>query len=160
MEKSTLRKLSTNSFLLKLQMLFTMPMGFFAGLKIKEINENTASTIVKSGWINNNPFKSIYFAVLSMAAELSTGIFLVIGTYNSKPKISMLVVKNTAHYYKKAVGKITFTCEDGKLVEDAINTAKNEGTGVVFDTKTVGKDEKGDVVAEFTFTWSIKQKSS
>jgi Domain of unknown function (DUF4442) len=160
MENTRFEKLATNGFLFSLGMLYSMPMGFIAGLRIKKLTEDSASTTVKSGWINNNPFRSMYFAVLSMAAELSTGVLLIRGTQNSKPATSMLVVKNSASYFKKAVGKITFTCVDGKLITDSINKAKQTGEGVLIETKTIGKDSAGDVVAEFEFTWSIKVKSS
>jgi hypothetical protein len=93
-----------------------------------------------------------------MAAEMSTGILLLYETQNSNPTISMLIVKNNAAYFKKAIGKITFTCLDGKLVADSIKKAKETGEGVLIDTKTVGKDEAGDIVAEFGFTWSVKAK--
>lgn len=154
-----IKKLITNRFLFALFLLQKLPMGFIAGLKVIELNEQGAKTTVKYKWLNQNPFGSVYFAVLSMAAELSTGIILMNGVFNSKPAISMLVVKNSATYTKKAVGKITFTCADGKLISDSIKKAKETGEGVIIEAKTVGKDEKGDTVAEFLFVWSIKVKS-
>ncbi len=158
MDKIQYQKRVTNGFLLSLYLLNGLPMAFLAGIKVKELNENRASTTVKYGWLNKNPFRSIYFAVLSMAAEMSTGILLLYETQDSKPLVSMLIVKNNAAYLKKAVGKITFTCENGKLVADSIKKAKETGEGILIETKTVGKDEAGDVVAEFGFTWSVKVK--
>ncbi len=159
MKTSTFQKVATNSFLHKLYLLKSLPMAFIAGIKVKELNDKGAVTTVKYRWLNQNPFHSMYFAVLAMAAEMSTGIILINGTYNSKPAISMLVVKNTAAYYKKAVGKITFTCTDGALIAGLIKQAKESGEGVLIETKTVGKNESGDIVAEFVFTWSMKAKS-
>ncbi len=159
MAPSKFRKLVSSNFLFKLYLLKGLPMAFIAGIKVKELTDKGASTTVKYGWVNQNPFKSMYFAVLAMAAEMSTGILLIDGTYNSKPAISMLIVKNSASYHKKAVGKITFTCLDGDLIADSIKKAKESGEGILVETKTIGKDESGDIVAEFTFTWSMKAKS-
>lgn len=159
MKKSTFQKLATNGFLYRLFLLYSLPLAFVTGIKVKELNEKGAMTTVKYRWINKNPFKSMYFAVLAMAAEMSTGILLIDGTRNSKPAISMLVVKNSAEYFKKAVGKITFTCTDGALIADSIKKAKESGQGVLIETKTIGKDESGDIVAEFVFTWSMKAKA-
>ncbi len=156
---SKFRKLISNGFLFKLYLLKGLPMAFLAGIKVSALSDTGASTTVKYGWINQNPFRSIYFAVLSMAAEMSTGILLIDQTFNSKPVISMLIVKNSASYHKKAVGKITFTCSDGNLVAESIKKAKESGKGILIDAKTIGKDESGDIVAEFNFTWSVKAKA-
>jgi hypothetical protein len=37
---------------------------------------------------------------------------------------------------------------------------KQGGEGVTTDLIAVGKDESGDIVAEFTFTWSLKAKAN
>lgn len=58
----------------KLYTLRHLPAAFFAGLKIELLEETKAIVSVKQKWFNKNPFHSIYFAVLAMAAELSTGI--------------------------------------------------------------------------------------
>lgn len=159
METTTFKKLATNGFLLNIFLLVTLPMAFMAGIKVKHIDDVGASTTVKYGWMTKNPFKSMYFAVLAMAAEMSTGILLIIGTRNSKPEISMLVVKNSAEYFKKAIGTITFTCLDAGLISDSIKKAKETGEGLLVVTKTTGRDQAGDVVAEFEFIWSIKAKT-
>jgi hypothetical protein len=70
----------------------------------------------------------------------------------------MLVVRVDSQYIKKATGLILFTCEDGDKIEAAIESTiqTGEGTGVI--TRSVGKNEKGEVVAEFHITWSFKAK--
>jgi hypothetical protein len=71
----------------------------------------------------------------------------------------MLVVKNEGHYYKKAVGKILFTCNDGKAVSAAVENAIATGEGTTFNCHTTGTNEAGEVVAEFYFTWSFKART-
>jgi hypothetical protein len=102
----------------------------------------------------------MYFAVLSMAAEFSTGILCLANIYKSDPAISMLVVKMESHFYKKAVGVITFTCNDGDAIIDIVKTAKETGEGVTLVSKSTGVNQNGEVVAEFFITWSLKAKAS
>ena len=71
-----------------------------------------------------------------------------------------MVVGNQATFRKKAVGKIFFTCTEGAFIKEKINLAIETGEGVVIETNTVGKDETGDIVAEFKFIWSVKVKKS
>ncbi|MCE9539958.1 MAG: DUF4442 domain-containing protein [Bacteroidetes bacterium] len=159
MSATKFQKLITNPFLFRLYLLKKLPLAFIAGLRVKELSEERAVTTVKYGWLTQNPFRSMYFACLSMAAEMSTGLLVLNGVYNSKPAISMLIIKNQAIYHKKAIGNITFTCSDGNLINTLINKAKVSGESVLVDTTSIGKDEAGDVVAEFTFTWSMKAKN-
>lgn len=143
-----------------LYMLAKLPMGFLAGLKLTQLDPSKAVVQVKYKWLTQNPFGSMYFAVLSMAAEFSSGILCLANIYKSDPAISMLVVKMESHFYKKAVGVITFTCTDGDAIIAMVQTAKQTGEGVTLVSKSTGKNQSGEVVAEFFITWSLKAKAS
>lgn len=134
-------------------------MGFISGLKVVELNEAKAGVAVQFKWLNQNPFRSIYFAVLSMAAELSTGVLAFAQVYQRKPAVSMLVVKLNAEFYKKAVGKITFTCTDGALIDAAVEETIATKEGTIVECTSIGVNEQNEVVAKFILTWSFKAKS-
>lgn len=70
----------------------------------------------------------------------------------------MLVVKVESEYFKKAVGKTTFTCEDGDALRRTIEESISTGEGKIFRAKSVGKNAAGEIVAEFYITWSFKAK--
>jgi hypothetical protein len=143
----------------RLFLLSKLPMAFMAGLKVKQFNETGSSVSVRFKWLNQNPFRSIYFAVISMAAELSTGLLAFAHIYKRNPSVSMLVVNMEASFYKKAVGSIVFTCNDGNAIEQAIEQTIASGEGVIIRCTSIGKNEEGDEVAKFIFTWSFKQKN-
>jgi hypothetical protein len=159
MNPTKFQKLVNNRFLFRFYLLKSLPLAFIAGIRVKELTNEKCVTTIKYGWITQNPFRSMYFACQAMAAEMSTGLLLINGIYKSNPPVSMLIVQNKALYHKKAVGSITFTCSDGNNISNAIVEAKNKGESVLIDTLSVGKDESGDTVAEFTFTWSMKVKT-
>lgn len=142
----------------KLFLLQNLPLAFFVGLKIVELNELQSSVVVKMKWLNKNPFRSIYFAVLSMAAELSTGVLAFGNIYQRKPGVSMLVAKVEGEFYKKALGKIVFVCEDGKAIANIIDETIATGEGLTLICNSKGLNEAGEVVALFRFTWTFKRK--
>lgn len=142
-----------------LYMLVKLPMGFLAGLKLTQLDPDKAVVQVKYKWLTQNPFGSMYFAVLSMAAEFSSGILYLANIYKSDPAISMLVVKMESHFYKKALGVITFTCSDGDAIIAMVQTAKETGEGVTLVSKSAGVNQNGEVVAAFFITWSLKAKA-
>ena len=135
---------------------FKLPSAFFTGVRLKSISETTCITTVKHRWINQNPFKSMFWAVQGMAAELSTGALVMVCIKESKAPVSMLVANNKASFVKKARGGITFTCLDGQLIKEAIDRAIAIGEGQNCCMRSTGVDEEGDVVSNFEFEWTVK----
>jgi hypothetical protein len=138
--------------------IFKLPSAFICGVRVKKLNESVCQTSVKHRWINQNPFQSMYFAVQAMAAELTTGALVMIQIQKSNRAISMLVANNKSNFSKKATGRITFTCNDGHLVQEAINQTIETGEGKTFWMKSIGMDQKGNQVSEMDFEWSVKLK--
>ncbi|MBK5212807.1 MAG: DUF4442 domain-containing protein [Flavobacteriaceae bacterium] len=139
-------------------LLFKLPSAYFTGVRVKSISETTCVTSAKHRWINQNPFKSMFWAVQGMAAELSTGAMVMAKIKGSNKNISMLVANNKATFSKKARGRITFTCADGTLVDEAIGKTIFSGEGQTVWMKSEGKDAAGDVVSVFEFEWTLKVK--
>lgn len=143
---------------LNLFLLFKLPSAFICGVRVKALDENTCVVSVKHRWINQNPFHSMYFAVQAMAAELSTGALVMRQIQKSELKISMLVANNKGGFSKKATGRITFICQDGNLIDEAIQKTIVNGEGQTLWMKSIGTDEKGVQVSEMDFEWSVKLK--
>lgn len=137
---------------------FKLPSAYWSGVRVKQVTTTKCVATVKHKWFNQNPFKSMYFAVQAMAAELTTGVLVMYQIKKSGKKISMLVANNKSNFSKKATGRITFTCNDGDKLEAAIQKAITTGEGQTFWLTSVGVDEKGDQVSLMEFEWSIKTK--
>ncbi|MEL1243910.1 DUF4442 domain-containing protein [Flavobacterium sp. DGU11] len=137
---------------------FKLPSAYWSGVRVKEISVNRCVATVKHRWFNQNPFDSMYFAVQAMAAELTTGALVMYQIKKSGKKISMLVANNKGNFSKKARGRITFSCNDGHLIEEAIQRAIATGEGQTFWMKSIGTDHEGDKVSEMDFEWSIRVK--
>ncbi len=153
------QKTITNRFQFAFFKLVKLPAAFVAGLRIGKINSFEAVVLVKHNWLNQNPFRSMYFAVQSMAAEMSTGLFAIGQTYKRKPIVSMLVVGIEGQFFKKATGLIAFTCLDGAKVEAVIEECIQTGEGRTLACTSIGTNEQGEKVSEFIIHWSFKAKS-
>lgn len=71
----------------------------------------------------------------------------------------MLVIKTESEYFKKATGITTFSCEDGILIKQVIEDAISTGEARTITAKSTGRNNTGEVVAEFKITWSFKAKA-
>jgi ferredoxin-NADP reductase len=136
-----------------------VPAGWIAGMRLKALKATEATTSIPFKFLNKNPFKSIYFAVQSMAAELSTAALVLLHCHGYKPSIAYIIVDLEAKFVKKATGRTFFTCEGGHLVKDAVDHCLTTGEPAVVSLKTIGKMADGTVVSEFVFSWSLKQRS-
>lgn len=152
-------RLMSHPLKFRLFLLAKLPSAYFAGVRIQSFDENKCSVTVPFKWFSQNPFRSTYFACLSMAAEMSTGSLAMGHIYKRKPSISMLVIKTEGVYYKKATDKTTFVCEDGLLIGQTIEEAIAMGEARTIKAKSTGKNKAGEIVAEFFITWSFKAKN-
>jgi hypothetical protein len=143
----------------RLFLLSQLPSAFFSGVRVRDISERHCVATVPYKWFSKNPFRSTYFACLAMAAEMTTGMLGQLAIYKRKPSVSMLVVNVYGEYFKKAVGRTSFACEDGELFNKTIEEAIATGEARTVKAKSVGKNEAGEIVAEFYVTWSFKRRN-
>lgn len=153
------RQIAGNRFLFNLFMLGNLPMGRMAGLRVMELNEENCAIAVPYKWLNKNPFRSTYFAVLAMAAEMSTGMLAMMHSYKARPSVSMLVTGMEAEFVKKATGTTVFSCPNGKELLRSIEDCIISGEGKVQRCVAVGRSASGEEVARFAITWSFKARS-
>jgi Domain of unknown function (DUF4442) len=151
-------QLVKHPFKFRLFLFSKLPAAFFSGVRVKEMDESKCIVSVPFKWLTQNPFRSTYFASLSMAAEMSTGALALAQIYKRNPPVSMLVVKVESEYFKKATDKTYFTCNDGQLFYNAVEESIATGEGRTIRAKSIGVNDKSEVVAEFYITWSFKAK--
>jgi hypothetical protein len=145
-------------FKFRWMLLTRLPAAWIAGIRLRQIDNNGCTVYVRHQWINQNPFRSMYFAVLSMAGEMSTGLPFLAAIYKRPKPVSMLVVGMQAEFYKKAVGTISFACQDGAAIFSAVDKTLETGEGQTVVCTAIGSNEGGEQVAKFVITWSVKAK--
>jgi hypothetical protein len=153
-------RLMNNPVKFRMFLFAKLPSAYFSGLRIRSMNESECTATIPYKWFSQNPFRSTYFACLSMAAEMSTGSLAMANVYKRKPQVSMLVVKTEGTYFKKATGVTYFSCVDGHELTVHIDRAIATGEAVTFTAKSTGTNSAGELVAEFLITWSFKRKSN
>ncbi|MCB9196030.1 MAG: DUF4442 domain-containing protein [Flavobacteriales bacterium] len=153
-----LQKNFTNNFKFRTAMFSMLPMGWLSGMKIKTLTDEICEVTVPYKRWNKNPFKSTFWAVLGMAAEMSSGALLVMYTNNQKPSVAMLVVECKGEFFKKATDLTTFTCNDGLKIKAAIEETMSTGEPIQIPCVMEGYNKAGELVAKYQFTWSVKAR--
>ncbi len=143
---------------LNLYLLKNLPSAYLCGVRVYSISDAHCTVRTKHRWFNQNPFKSMYFAVQNMGAELTTGVLVMKAIRESNKKVSMLVLNQKSKFTKKATGVITFKCEDGLMIREKVNEALLTNQGISFWVRSEGYDEQGDKVGTYDFEWTLKAK--
>ncbi|MGM0589225.1 MAG: DUF4442 domain-containing protein [Bacteroidota bacterium] len=158
---SSFKNKITNPFYYRLFLLRKLPLAWLCGLKVQELSDDKAVISIKYGYWTKNPFRSIYFACLCMAGEMSNGVMAMMHVLNQPEKCAMIVVGLETEFVKKARGKIYFTCSEGDKLRETVEQAMADGPdgpGRQVVIHSEGIDEEGDCVARFDITWSFKAK--
>ncbi len=150
------RKTLTNKVKFFFYFLLKLPSVIWWGIRLKDIDDTKCTITIPYSWRTQNPFKSVYFGAQSGAAELSTGLMILSGI-QTLGKVSFLVTGMHCTFHKKAKGKITFVCEDGKLLLERLAGLTKAGDETTIDLVSRGFVDNV-LVSEFTFGWSLKKK--
>lgn len=154
-----LRRRIRSPWLMRLYMLGKLPLALIAGVRVRELDGERCVVTIPYGWRTTNPFRSTYFAALSMAAEMSTGALSMVVVKSAPAPVALLIVNLEASFEKKAAALTTFTCEDGAKASAAVAETVRTGEPATARLESVGRAADGTEVARFTFTWSFKKRS-
>ena len=133
-----------------------LPAAWFMGVRIHEVTLKRGVVKIPFGWRSQNPFQSTYFAAQMAAAEMSTGV-LVLANIDGR-NISMLVQHVAADFLKKATDTLTFICEDGDGVQQAIEHTLTTGEGCTFRMNSVGYLPDGQIACKMQIDWAVKRR--
>jgi hypothetical protein len=136
-----------------------LPLAYLAGIKLTVLTEENSVATVKYKYLNTNPFKSMYFAVLAMTAELTTGTLALFSIEKYDESIAVLVVSSKGTFVKKAIGEIRFECKNGLDFKNKIAKCVQSNEAVTVTAKSIGYNSNDEIVCEYEFTWSFKVRS-
>jgi hypothetical protein len=156
--KEKFRKLVLSP-LLKVGLLRDVPLLAITGAKIKALDDQHSKVSIKYSHINKNPYKTTFWAVLGMAAEMASALLVQMNTYKSNPSIAMFVTACDAKFIKRAIGTTTFICNDGELISNFIQKALETNESQTMMSNVKGFDDNGVLLVEFNFEWSFKARS-
>lgn len=157
-ELQRMRRQLLNPWAMRAWMLGNLPLAFMAGLRITALDADRCTVTVPYGWRSQNPFRSTYFAALSMAAEMATGALALTLVRAAPRPVSMLITGMQAEFVKKATSTVAFTCDAGPTLREAVFQTLETGEALSRTVEAVGRLPDGEVAARFTFTWSFKRK--
>lgn len=148
-----------SSWKLKLFFIRHLPMAFLSGLNVESFDESRAVVSLPFSYLTKNPFRSIYFACQAMAAEFSSAVICLQSIEKYDTDLSLLVTGLEAKFIKKATQKIFFSCEKPDDQDQILEQCITGNSPVEIPYTSIGRNESGEIVAEFQITWSFKPRT-
>ena len=135
-----------------------LPLAACAGLSLRRLDDTGCTVALPGGWRTQNPFRSMYFAAQSMAAEMSTGAPAMMLAEGASASVSMLVREVRGVFTRRIQGEAEFTFEDLAGMRETVERAVATGESESFLARSVGRNRDGGASSEFEITWSFKRR--
>lgn len=141
--------------MLKFFSITKVPMLFFTGAKIRQIDEKTCIVQMPFMKFVKNHLGSVYFGALAVGADACVGFLAADKIYDSDKKVNLIFKSFRAQFLKRAVGPVQFICDEGSLIAEMLKetVATGERVNKVIPARAMVYDE---IVAEFELELSLK----
>ena len=125
------------------------------GLRVTEIKDYGATTLLPYKKRNFNHIKGIHACALATASEFTTGLVLLSSLDPKKYRIIMQRMEMNYHYQGKMDAKATFTVSEEWINEQVITPLKDKDSTVInCEIKT--HDIQGNHLTTGNIFWQIK----
>ncbi|MFW5967210.1 MAG: DUF4442 domain-containing protein [Persicimonas sp.] len=148
----------TTPTLFRAMLLAKLPLFMLTGAKVEHLDLERCRVELPFGWINRNPFGSMYFASIMMSAEATTGGLVLLHRENRAREYSAIVSNISGDFERAAYSKMTFECDRGHEVDRYFERADRTGERESHVFTVEGRTEEDGVVARVEVTWSLRAK--
>jgi len=125
---------------------------------VHTLDEKRAEISIRLGYFTKNHFKSMYAGVMVAGADLGCGLLAMEIAKKHRGKVLPLFKDLQASFYKRAMGRTMFVCEEGEVISqfvlEAIRSGKRQN--ITVGVKAFCPDISEELVAEFRMTLSLK----
>lgn len=139
--------------------LLKVPLILMVSPRVTSIDESRCVIKIPLNRITRNHLHSMYFGTLCIGADACAGLLAVYLMNLRETKLRFVFKDLKAEFLKRAEDDVTFACEDGATITQAIEQAQESGERVNITTHIVAHcptklDDKS--VARFELTLSMK----
>ena len=137
-----------------------IPLIFFCRPRVVSITDTSLEVKIKLNRRTRNHLHSMYFGVLSVGADVTSGFLAMKLIRSNSSSISIIFKDFHADFLRRAEGDVHFYCDEGLAMQALVLKAEETGERQnlpIHITATV-PSISADPVANFILTLSIKKK--
>ncbi len=140
---------------------FNIPLIFWLRPRVLELSNERAVVKMKLNRRTRNHVRSMYFGAICTGVDLVPGLLAMRLIKQSKQKISFVFKDFQGEFLHRAESDVYFTCEQGALIQQAVNQAiaTGERQNVTLNVVTTVPDKFGsEPTGKFSLTISMKKR--
>lgn len=139
---------------------FKIPMLFFSGVRVVELNEQRAVVKIPLNWRTKNHLHSMYFGALGIGADCVAGIYASTLIWESKKNIHLSFKDVQANFSKRTMSDAYFVNHQGEEILNFFNqVVSNPNTRInlpIHISVRTDPNSTASEVATFVLTLSLK----
>ena len=151
------------TLLLRLLGLTKIPFLLAIRPRVLKLDEEGCVVVVPLSYFTSNHVGSMYFGALAAGADCAGGLNaarVIYGVRTTAHRGVVPIFKSLhAEFLKLADGDVTFRCDQGREIEDAVRQADRTGERVTLPVRVVASTARHDV-ARFELALSLKRKAN
>jgi len=153
-----MKSFKVQAFFFPLFLMTRLPLAWVAGLRVRKCDDAVCVIAMRYGYWNRNPFGSLYFAAMAMAAEMSTGLPAFLYLRKHRLNVSLLLAEMQATYHKKATGLVSFEFDEVQAVQAQLGALQSKGDSCTTVAHSRCYDGQKQLLAEFRFIWTFRHR--
>ena len=137
-----------------------IPVIAFVGPRVEQLDDDGCTVRIPLGWRTRNHVGSMYLGVLTVGADLASGLNAFRAIRSGHRRVIPLFKDMHAEYTKRADGDVIFRSSQGREVAEAVAKADQTGERVTLPVRIVATvpDKYGEEpVARFTLSLTLKR---
>jgi len=150
--------LSKMNWLLFLLSRFKIPMIGYVRPRLLVLTDTEVEVRIRLKRRTKNHLNSMYFGALAIGADVAAGIHTFYFSEKLGMKVSFAFKGMNAEFLKRAESDITFKCNQGELIHQAILKSDSEKIRINEMVLVEAIDENSEIVAKFDMIVSVKVK--
>lgn len=147
--------------LVQLVGLARLPMVFFVGPRVLELDDAGCVVEIPLGYRTRNHLGCLYIAALTVGADLAGGLNAMDAIRRHHPRVSLVFKEFRAGYLRRCEGNTVFRSRAGAAIRAAVARADETGERVPLSvdiTATVPSKLGDEPVARFTMGLSLRRR--
>lgn len=133
-----------------------IPMLAYVRPKVTAISKEEVRVKIRLRRRTRNHLRSMYFGALAVGADTAAGIHAFYYSRKEKLPISFAFKAVQGQFHQRAMSDVEFVCGEGQLIAEAVQEAKATGERINQPVTVQAFDQKGELVADFIMTISVK----
>ena len=154
------KRLMATNLKLNLFALFKIPLILFCSPRVIKLEDDICEVVIPLNYRTKNHLGSMYFGALAIGADLAIAFIAMYNIDKSDKKIALVFKDLKGNFLKRATEDVVFRCtamsDVRELVKEAELSTERVERSIPISAFNKTTDE---LVAEFTLTLSLKQRS-